>query len=132
MSEYDILTKYIELFDLDDIGKWFFDEENDGTMEHPIKMPYVDYSRIVGNFIRDVHLCAEQMGINNYVEILNKYGIEWEKSSMKNADINSLPSEVVLALLLGAVRAERFCDGALLSFFQNGCIQKWLSKLREV
>lgn len=38
----------------------------------------------------------------------------------------------VMALLLGAVRTERFCDGALLGFFQKGSIQRWLERLKEI
>jgi len=30
----------------------------------------------------------------------------------------------VHALIMGAVRAERFCNGALLDFFKTGCILK--------
>ena len=37
-----------------------------------------------------------------------------------------------MALLLGAVRAERFCDGALLGFFEDGSIRRWLLRLREI
>ena len=38
---------------------------------------------------------------------------------MKNADIFRLDGKVVMALLLGAVRAEQFCDGTLLNIFQR-------------
>lgn len=37
----------------------------------------------------------------------------------------------VMALLMGAVRAERFCDGALKEFVENGSITKWLERLIE-
>lgn len=37
-----------------------------------------------------------------------------------------------MALLLGAVRAERFCDGALLDFFEDGSVKRWLLRLREI
>lgn len=38
----------------------------------------------------------------------------------------------VLALILGAIRAERFCSGALNSFLEQGCIDKWLTRLKEI
>ena len=38
----------------------------------------------------------------------------------------------MLALILGAFRAERFCGGALKSFLEKGCIQKWLKRLEEI
>ena len=51
---------------------------------------------------------------------------------MKNADVSSLDGKTVVALLVGAIRAERFCDGALLDFFEDGSIVKWLSRLKEI
>jgi hypothetical protein len=31
-----------------------------------------------------------------------------------------------------SIRAERFCDGALLGFFEKGCVGKWLERLKEI
>jgi hypothetical protein len=33
---------------------------------------------------------------------------------------------------MGAIRAERFCDGALLGFFKDGYILKWLKRLKDI
>jgi hypothetical protein len=38
----------------------------------------------------------------------------------------------VIALLTGAVRVERFYNGALLYFFKEGCILRWLERLKEI
>jgi hypothetical protein len=51
---------------------------------------------------------------------------------MQNADVSNLNGRSVMALLLGAVRAERFCDGALLDFCKNGSLAKWLERLKEL
>lgn len=51
---------------------------------------------------------------------------------MEKADVSKLDSQAVMALLLGAVRAERFCDGALLSFLESGAILRWLERLRVI
>ena len=131
LNEYNSLFKYIDLFTDKDFGKWIIDRKNDGTMEHPFNMPFVQYSRVVRAFIKDVHDCCEESGVNNYIQILNENNIEWGKTSMNNADVSALSEEVILALLLGAVRAERFCDGALLSFLESGSIQRWLIELKE-
>ena len=130
MVKYDILFKYIDLFLGDSFGEWFFDKENDGSMAHPIQMPYVIYTKAVDDFVDDVHLCWEKSGLDDYIHILKTYGIEWGSESMSGADVTALPSYAILALLLGAARAERFCDGALLGFLKNGCIQKWLLELK--
>ena len=47
------------------------------------------------------------------------------------ADVSALDGKTVFALLLGAVRAERFCDGALMYFCESGCVLRWLERLRE-
>jgi len=51
---------------------------------------------------------------------------------MKNADVSELNAQCVLALIIGAVRAERFCDGSVLAFFKSGCILKWLERLNSI
>lgn len=51
---------------------------------------------------------------------------------MSAYDVSALDAQCVMALIMGAVRAERFCDGALLGFFKDGSIKKWLERLKEV
>ena len=51
---------------------------------------------------------------------------------MEGADVSALDGKTVMALLVGAVRAERFCDGALLGFLESGCIGRWLRRLRQI
>ncbi|QAA32636.1 DUF6508 domain-containing protein [Clostridium manihotivorum] len=135
MSEFDILTKYIPMIQSDNVGEWVIDKENDGTLEHPIHMPFVAYSEIVNNFIKDFYNFEESnkdMGLTSYGDILKANGLEWDMELMKNADVSSLNAQCVLALIMGAVRAERFCDGALLDFFKCGCILKWLERLKSI
>jgi len=135
MSKFDILTKYISMIQSDSIGEWIIDRENDGTLERPIQIPFVDYSEIVRNFINDVYTFEESnndMELTRYGDILKDNGIEWDTESMKNADVSILNVQCVLALIMGAVRAERFCDGALLDFFKSGYILKWLERLNNI
>ncbi|MGI6010974.1 MAG: DUF6508 domain-containing protein [Ruminococcus sp.] len=33
---------------------------------------------------------------------------------------------------MGAIRADRFSEGALLYFFETGIITKWLNRLKEI
>lgn len=131
MGKYDCLTKYLSIFSNNPIGKWFKDDEGDGTEEHPYLLPHVVYSDEVTDFGENIAKIADKYNLNNYKDILNRNGIEWNCDSMKNADITKVSSDVIIALLLAAFRAEKFCDGALLSFFENGCIEKWLMKLKS-
>ena len=135
MSKFDILTKYINRIQAGSLGKWVIDKENDGTPEHPIQMPFVDYSEMVHNFIDDVYTFEKSnkdMELTRYGEILKDNGLEWDSESMKSADISNLNLQCVLALIMAAVRAERFCDGALLDFFKSGYILKWLERLKSI
>ena len=130
MGKYSNLIKYLDLFPNDNFRKWFVDIEGDGTFERPYQFPHVMYSELVNEFIHDVHNCADQIGLNDYVEILKRHSIEWGSKSMSGADVTQLSADVICALLLGAVRAEKFCDGALLGFFEDGSIQRWLNELK--
>jgi len=135
MSKFDILTKYISMIQTDNIGEFVIDKENDGTPEHPIQMPFVGYSEMVHNFIDDVYTFEKSnkdMELTRYGEILKDNGLEWDSESMKSADISNLNLQCVMALIMGAVRAERFCDGALLDFFKSGYILKWLERLKSI
>lgn len=135
MNKFDILTKYIPMIRTDSIGEWVIDKENDGTPEHPIQMPFVNNSEMVRHFIEDVYTFEEQnkdIELIRYGDILKENGIEWGTDSMKNADVSDLNAQCVLALIMGAVRAERFCDGALLDFFKSGSILKWLERLDSI
>lgn len=72
------------------------------------------------------------MKLNHYGEILNENGIDWGNTSMNEADVSVLDARSVMALIVGAIRAERFCDGALLEFFKDGSIGKWLRQLNQI
>lgn len=51
---------------------------------------------------------------------------------MEAFDVSAADGRCVMAMLMGAVRAERFCDGALLSMFKKNSIQRWLERLKEL
>ena len=51
---------------------------------------------------------------------------------MRKADVDRPDAQCVLALIMVAIRDERFCDGALLGFFKDGCILKWLKRLKDI
>ena len=135
MSKFAELTKYLSLLEDDNFGTWIIDRENDGTLEHPIQMPFVNYSEMVHRFIDDVYDFSDNnkdFELTRYGEILERNGLEWGSESMSEADVSSLDAQCVMALIMGAVRAERFCDGALLGFFKDGSIRRWLERLKEV
>jgi len=133
--KYENITKYLEEIEKDNIGTLIIDKKSAGTLDDPFQMPFVNYTEFVHSFIEDVYRFIdnnEEMELTNYGEILNENGIEWGSESMKKVDVSVLNAKCILALIVGAVRAERFCDGALLNFFKDGCIRKWLIRLKEI
>ncbi|MDY6305052.1 MAG: DUF6508 domain-containing protein [Oribacterium sp.] len=132
---YEKLTAYIPRLQSDEFGKWFIDTKNDGTPEHPYQMPYVDYTRTIRGLVGEIYDFMDnhpEFGLNRYQDILKENGLEWSTDSMSTADVSGLDGKAVMALLLGADRAERFCDGALLRFCKNGSILRWLTRLQEI
>ena len=133
---YESLTKFIPFIEkADTYGEWFIDRKHTGTADDPWRMPFVNYSDVVnafrsalGTFVDD----HPNMQLTSYGEILEESGISWGFEPMENVDVSNFSSRTVMALLVGAVRAERFCDGALLHFFENGCITRWLQRLEEI
>lgn len=90
---------------------------------------------MVHNFIDDVYTFEESnkdMELNRYGDILKNNGLKWGLESKKNADVSNLNAQCVLAPIMGVVRAERFCDGALIDFFESDCILKWLERLNSI
>ena len=135
MGQFDTLTKYILLIDNDEIGHWHIDRENDGSPEHPKQFPFMVFSEMVNHFVDDIYSIVEgypEWELNHYSQILEENGIKWESGSMSEAIVDDLDARCICALLVGAVRAERFCDGALMLFFKNGSIARWLNRLKAI
>lgn len=129
------LTAYLSTLEADSFGKWIVDTESRGTANDPVQMPYVSYSRMVEQFVDDVYAFADEhqeYDLYRYNIILAENGIEWDRKSMCEKDVSTLEGKCIVALIMGAVRAERFVDGALLNFFRTGTITKWLRRLQEI
>lgn len=51
---------------------------------------------------------------------------------MKEANVSNMDAQGILDLFMGMVRAERFCDGIILSMLKSGTVIKWLERLKEI
>ncbi|MCR4646620.1 MAG: DUF6508 domain-containing protein [Oscillospiraceae bacterium] len=135
MSKFNPLTKYIPKLQNDSIGTWDTDLECPGTPEHPIEFRGVNYSELVGEFCHALYRFCEtnpEFDVFDYQDVLSSNGISWDAYAMASADVATKDATCMIALLMGAVRAERFCEGALLDFFHNGSILRWLKRLQEI
>lgn len=134
MGIYRNLTDLLPLLDGNEYGDWITDRVHDGTPESPIQMPFVNYSITVRKLETAVYQFMEEhpeYELNHYGEILEANGIKWDSQEMKERNVADLDGKCVMALLMGAIRAERFSDGALLDFLQSGSIKKWLERLQQ-
>lgn len=135
MKKYSVLTKHINLLENDNACKWSCDKENDGSPKRPMHLPFVVYSITVDKLTDDIYKFAKESNEivpSKYAEILQANGIEWGYDSMMKADASELDAQCILALLIASLRAERFCDGALLEFIKNGAVIRWLKRLQEL
>ena len=132
---YESLTKYLDEVTGAEFGTWIIDKKNDGTPEHPLQFPFVNYSCVVDHFIDDVFSFVdnhEEMGLHSYQKVLEENGIKWNAKSMETAVVDDLDAKCVVALIYGVIRAERFSEGILLVFLKNGSIIRWLERLKTL
>ena len=133
---FESLTKHLPTVEnAEGFGNWVVDRESKGTMNDPIKMPYVNYGTTVADVEQAIYDFVDEhpeFELTHYRDILERNGLEWGSQAMSGADVSELDGQAVMALLLGAVRAERFCDGALLGFFGDGSMRRWLLRLKEI
>ena len=132
---FETITAFLPKLQGTEFGEWIVDKVNDGSPEHPKQFPFVAYGRTVTDLENAIYRFIDdhkEMELTHYGDILAAAHIEWGSDSMKNADVSSLDGRTVMALLVGAVRAERFCDGALLGFCEDGCVAKWLQRLKAI
>lgn len=133
---FEILTKHLSAIEnAEGFGNWVVDRGSKGTMDDPIEMPYVNYGTTVVDVEQAIYDFVDEhpeYELTHYRDILERNGLEWGSQAMSGADVSELDGQAVMALLLGAVRAERFCDGALLGFFGDGSMRRWLLRLKEI
>lgn len=86
----------------------------------------------MGKYFHQFMSDYSDINFRDYQKILEENGIEWDFNSMNDADVSSLGELCVLALLMGVIRADRFCEGAFLHFLESGAVERWLLRLKEI
>lgn len=125
---YESLTKYLDVFKEERYGEWVIDENK-------VHFPYVNYTDEVRNFLGDIMAFVDahkEMRLTNYYGILEDLGIEMSTEAMAEVDPESLDGQAVMALIVASMRGERFCEGFLLRLLNEGCVVKWLKRLKEI
>lgn len=133
MGTFDLLTKYLSLLDGDQFGEWNPIHKDRVEKVDTFIMPYVNYSETIKDFIRDVYRFADShidFDLNQYNRILQDHCIDLT-SNWQTIDISSLDAQCLTALIMGAIRTERFCDGTILGLLEGGYLQAWLGQLQK-
>lgn len=131
---YESLTRLIPGL-IEEYGTLIVDNESKGTMDDPIRMPFVDYSPAVIELEKAVYAFKAEhpdFELTKYEEILSSNGLEWSRRSMSEADVSDADGKFVMALLMGAIRAERFSEGTLIGFCEDGSVMRWLKRLQQI
>ena len=132
---FEKITAFLPRMRTKHFGEWIIDTENDGTPEHPQQIPWVAYDDKIISFIEAVwHFHEEhpEFELANYKEIAANNNIEWREESVYNACVASLCGQAVMALIFGLIREDRFCEGLLLDFCEDGIVTEWLERLKAI
>lgn len=124
---YQTLTDYLPEVEKKAAGDW--------TIHSEEPMPFIAYIPLVSDFEEAVYNFSEshpEYELGHYQDILKANGIVAGVESMQNADVSQMDGKSIMALFVGAVRAERYMQGALLDLFESGAIKKWLLRLKEI
>ena len=134
-TKFDKLIALLEPLEKDSIGEWIIDKEHRETTDDPVQMPYIRYTEIVKKFIDAVYGFAKEYPeyeLSHYRKLLKARGIEVASKDMRKADISGMDAQGIMALLVGVVRSERFCDGIILEMMKSGAVKNWILRLKEL
>ncbi len=126
MSDFKDITKLLAILDQEQekLGTWVAPEE---------QLPFVCYGKAV-YLLRDAigSLPGKhpELELYEYQRILEEQGLR--ERDFKTADVSRMEAKTVAAMLVAVWRGERFCDGLLMDYLENGCIQRWLKRLQAI
>ena len=132
---YEPLTELMPELSEGEYGNLIVDRESKGTIDDPIRMPFMEYSPAVNKLEKAIYAFVKEhpeYELTKYEEILKANGLEWSSRSMGAADVSQADGKIVMALLVGGLRAERFSEGTFLRFCEDGSVIRWLKRLKEI
>lgn len=131
---FEELTRYIPEIEKAGgyFGEWIHDLDENGF---PRSFSYVRYITPVYEIhealfrFYDTHPEYEMM---KFLDIIKENGIAIDFARITEADCASKDAQCMIALLYFAAYAEKWDTGALLQFYESGCILRWLKRLKEI
>lgn len=122
---YEQLTKYISIFENDDIG----------SIETTVYPQTIAFSKNVNTFINEVKHFAnnnKELHLWDYKKILSKK-FEGSQIYIDDLDVSNLEGKTICALLCYAVNLPKINQRhKLYDLLNNGTIIKWLEKLNKI
>ena len=135
MKRFEPLTSLIPALEAEEThGQWILDHEHAGTDDDPIQMPFVGYTVAEIELVKAVYICDHNnpdLGSHDYYDVLEEYGLD-DQEAFNNADVIQLDARCVLAMILYVIRADRFCEGTVKEYLDNGKLLEWAKRLREI
>lgn len=129
------LMGLIPQLERESFGRWSDTSGHAGTSDDPIPMPYVIYEDGIDSALIDriyeVVDSNPELGLTDYTGILEANGLEWSDESLASASVSNYDPVCVLAMLVSIVRADRFSEGTLLRYLEDGHILRWIKRLEE-
>ena len=131
---FEGLTRFIPELEKADghFGEWIHDLDENGL---PRSFSYVRYIQPV----YDIHEALFQFykehpefEMREFQEIIKNNGINTDFSSVCEADCADKDAQCMIAMLYMAAYSEKWYTGALLHYYESGCILRWLKRLREI
>jgi len=110
----------------------YLESEKGRDLYHPDEhrgMPLPIYIEETIYAVRDEN---RELQFANYAEIIQSHGVEWSEKSMLEADVSGWNARSVFAIIIALVRAERYAYGIYDRFLENGCLLKWLQRLKKL
>ena len=126
------LTDFIDGLSSESPGEWVKGKK---LPNGSIQLGYVNYSELVVSFIEKFYAFSKahpEYNLTNYKEILEENTVKWDADDMRLINPKKLNAQCILALIMGAICADRFCEGALLGFLEDGSMVKWLEQLKKI
>lgn len=135
MSKFDKIIALIEPLRQDSHGKWHGGIEDKQPENNTFQMPFVVYTEIAHRLIFEIQEFVDQnpdYELRSYGKVLKERNIEFSQEAFNKVDLDNLDAQGVMAMLVGLMRAERFCEGTFLKNLQSGFIVKCIQRLEMI
>ncbi|WP_071435473.1 ADP-ribosylglycohydrolase family protein [Bacillus kwashiorkori] len=133
---FKVLTKYIGKFErLDSFEGRGVASDESGNREAYLQIPTFQFNLLVNEFVKEFYEFSSAnvvYELTRYEQILEKHGFTSSNQEMARVPLDGLNEQMILALIMGVIRAERCHEGELNDFFKNGVMMKWLKKLKDI